>query len=147
MHLRMIFATVTGIAFLLMISTQDLRAAKAANPGSGERLHVVAKAELHGAVVASSAEAATARQSVQDFLARSEVRTQIERIGFEPADVSSRVAQLSDSEILRLQSQVMSADQQIRTAGVPIVGWVLIFSAIAIGAIVILIFAQIANNE
>ena len=37
MHLRMIFATVTGIAFLLMISTQDLRAAEAANPGSGER--------------------------------------------------------------------------------------------------------------
>jgi hypothetical protein len=147
MHLRMIFAAVTGIAFLLMISTQDLRAAEAAYPGSGERLHVVAKADLHGAVVASSAEVATARQSVQDFLARSEVRTQIERIGFEPADVSSRVAQLSDSEILRLQSQVMSADQQIRTAGVPIVGWVLIFSAIAIGAIVILIFAQIANNE
>ena len=107
MRMRMIFAVVTGVAFLLAVSTQDLRAAEAANPGSGERLHVVAKAELHGAVVASSAEAVTARQSVQDFLARSEVRTQIERMGFEPAAVSSRVALLNDSEILRLQSQVM----------------------------------------
>ena len=135
MHLRMIFAAVTGIAFLLMISTQDLRAAEATNPGSGERLHVVAKAELHGAVVASSAEVATARQSVQDFLARSEVRTQIERIGFEPADVSSRVALLSDSEILRLQSQVMSADQQIRTAGMP--GWAIV--VIAVGATLVVL--------
>jgi hypothetical protein len=142
MHLRMIFATVTGIAFLLMISTQDLRAAEAANPGSGERLHVVAKAELHGAVVASSAEAAAARQSVKDFLARAEVRTQLERIGFEPAAVSSRVALLNDSEILRLQSQVMAADQQVRTAGVPPWGWIVIIVLIAIGIVGLAIGAQ-----
>jgi hypothetical protein len=146
MHLRMIFATVTGIAFLLMISTQDLRAAEAANPGSGERLHVVAKAELHGAAVASSAETATARQSVQDFLARSEVRTQIERMGFEPAAVSSRVALLNDSEILRLQSQVMAADQQARTAGVPVWGWIIICVAIAIGIVGLAIGYQLVND-
>jgi hypothetical protein len=135
MHLRMIFATVTGIAFLLMISTQDLRAAEAVNPGSGERLHVVAKAELHGAVVASSAEAAAARQSVKDFLARSQVQSQIERMGFEPAAVSSRVALLNDSEILRLQSQVMAADEQIRTAGMP--GWAIgiIIGGVAFGVL------------
>ena len=67
---------------------------------------------------------------MQDFLARSEVRTQIERIGFEPANISSRVALLNDSEILRLQSQVMAADQQIRTAGMP--GWAI--ALIAVGA-------------
>jgi hypothetical protein len=131
MRMRMIFAVVTGVAFFLVVSTQDLRAAEAANPGSGEKLHVVAKAELHGAVVASSAEGAAARKSVQDFLARSEVRTQIERMGFEPADVASRVALLSDSEILRLQSQVMSADQQIQTAGFP--GWAIVL--ITVGAV------------
>jgi hypothetical protein len=146
MNLRMIFATATGIAFLLMISTQDLRAAEAANPGSGERLHVVAKADLHGAVVASSAEAATARKSVQDFLARSEVRTQIERMGFEPAAMSSRVALLNDSEILRLQSQVMAADQQSRTAGMP--GWAI--ALITVGAVLgvlLIIGAAVVWND
>ncbi len=147
MRMRMIFAVVTGVAFFLVVSTQDLRAAEAANPGSGERLHVVAKAELHGAVVASSAEAATARQSVQDFLARSEVRTQIERMGFEPADVASRVALLSDSEILRLQSQVMSADQQIQTAGFP--GWaiVLITVGAVLGVLIILAAIYYGNEQ
>jgi hypothetical protein len=139
MRIRMIFTVVTGVAFFLAVSTQDLRAADAANPGSGSGLHVVTKTELHGAVVASSAEVATARQSVHDFLARSEVRTQIERMGFEPADVSSRVAQLSDSEILRLQSQVMSADQQIRTAGMP--GWAIVLITIGVVWLVLVIIA------
>jgi hypothetical protein len=142
MHLRMIIATVTGVAFLLMISMQDLSAAEATNRGSDERLHVVAKAELHRAVVASSAEAAKARESVKDFLERSDVRTKIERMGFEPAAVSSRVALLNDSEILRLQSQVMAADQQSRTAGVPVWGWVIICILIAIGVVGIAIGAQ-----
>jgi hypothetical protein len=146
MHLRMTFATVTGIAFLLMISTQDLRAAEAANPESGERLHVVANAELHGAVVASSAETAKARRSVQEFLARGEVQDQLERMGFESADVSSRAAQLSNSEILRLQSQIMAADQQSRTTGVPVWGWVVIGIAIAIGIAGLAILYQIGNS-
>ena len=147
MQLRMIFATVTGIAFLLMISTQDLRAAEAANPGSGERLHVVAKAELHGAVIASSAEAATARQSVQDFLARSEVRKQIERMGFEPTAISSQVALLNDSEILRLQSQAMAADQQIRTAGLKTSTIALIIVAAAVGVVLIVVLGILYGDH
>ena len=147
MQLRMIFATVTGIAFLLMISTQDLRAAEAANPGSGERLHVVAKAELHGAVIASSAEAATARQSVQDFLARSEVRKQIERMGFEPTAISSQVALLNDSEILRLQSQAMAADQQIRTAGLKTSTIALIIVAAAVGVVLIVVLSILYGDH
>jgi hypothetical protein len=144
MRIRMIFAVVTGVAFFIAVSTQDLRAAEAANPGSGEKLHVIAKAELHGAVVASSAEGAAARKSVQDFLTRSEVRTQIERMGFEPADVSSRVAFLNESEILRLQSQVMAADQQIQTAGFP--GWAIVL--ITIGAVlgVLMIIAAVTYD-
>jgi hypothetical protein len=79
---------------------------------------------------------------VKDFLERSDVRTKIERMGFEPAAVSSRVALLNDSEILRLQSQVMAADQQSRTAGVPVWGWVIICILIAIGVVGIAIGAQ-----
>jgi len=139
MHIRMVFAVVTGIAFFLVISTQDLRAIEAVNPVSKDNLHVVAKAELHGAVVASSAEAAKARESVQDLLSRSEVQTQIERMGFSTADVSSRVSLLSDSEILRLQSQMMAAEQQAKTAGVPLWGWIVICILIAIGVAALII--------
>jgi len=124
MHIREIFAAVTAIAFLFAGSVQDLRTAMAAEPGPESGLHVVGTSELHDAVVASSAEAATARQSLQDFLARSEVQRQIRRMGLEPADIQSRVALLSESEILRLQSQVMSADQRSRAAGIP--GWTIV---------------------
>jgi hypothetical protein len=139
MRLRMVLAVVTSIALLLTISTQDLRAAEAANPASGGNLHVVTKAELHSAIVSSSAEAAKAFQSVQDFLARSEVRAQIERLGFDAANISSRAALLSDPEILRLQSQMMAAEQQAKTAGMPVWGWIIIgvLTAILIAALVI----------
>jgi len=139
MRIRVVFTVVTAIAFLLAVSTQDLRAAAAAEPAATAELHVVGTAELHDAVVASSAEAAAARQSVRDFLARPEVQSQIERMGFEPSDLQSRVAQLSDSEILRLQSQMMSAEQQMRTAGLPIWGWIIIAFVIAILVAAILI--------
>jgi hypothetical protein len=139
MRIRVVFTVITGIAFLLAVSTQDLRAAAAADPGSEGKLHVVGTAELHDAVVASSTESAAARQSVRDFLARPEVQSQIERMGFEPSDLQSRVALLSDSEILRLQSQMMSAEQQMQTAGFPIWGWIMIAFVIAILVAAILI--------
>jgi hypothetical protein len=135
MNLRSLLAAVTGIAFLLMVSMQDLRAA-AADPGSADEIHVVAGADLHDAVLTSSAEEATARKAVQDFLARSEVGTQIERMGFSPAFISLRVALLSDTELLRLQSQVMTFDQQLRTAG-RLPGWAI--ALIAVGAVVVVI--------
>jgi hypothetical protein len=141
--MRAIFAVVTGIVFLLAASTQDLRAA-AADPGSAGELHVVGTAELHDAVVASSAEAAAARQSVQDFLARSEVQSQIEQMGFEPADIESRVALLSDSEILRLQSQMMSTHQQIRTAGIP--GWAVLVVVAGIILVLLIILGSILSD-
>ena len=145
MRIRMFFAVVTGVAFLLAVSTQDLLATTAADPGSGGEVHVVGTAELHRAVFASSAEAAVAWQSVRDFLARSEVRSQIERMGFEPADVESRVALLNDSEILRLQSQVMSADQKIRTAGMP--GWAIVLITVGVVLGFLMILAAIAYND
>jgi len=138
MRIRVILAVVTGVAFLLAASTQDLRAA-ASDPRSGNELHVVGTMQLHDAVVASSAEAASARQSVRDFLAWPEVQTQIEWMGLGSADVQSRVAQLSDSEILRLQSQMMSADQQIQTAGLP--GGTLLYVAVGIILVLVIILA------
>lgn len=140
MRLRMICTVVTGLALLLTMATQDLRAAAAAAPESGGELHVVSKADLHGSVLTSSAEAAKARKSVQDFLARSETQTQIRRMGFEPDAVSSRVALLSDPELLRLQSQVMAADQQIQTAGLQ--GWIIVLITVGVVISVLLIIGS-----
>jgi hypothetical protein len=96
-------------------------------------------ADLHHIVSASSAQAAAARKSVQDFLARSEVRNEIGRIGFDPASISSRVALLSDAELLRLNSQVMTADQQIRTAGMP--GWAIAVITVCVVLLVLIVIA------
>jgi hypothetical protein len=143
MNLRVLLTVVTGITFLFAVSTQDLRAASAGLPGPCEKLHALGTAELHHAVLASSAEAAAARKSVQDFLARTEVRDQVKRMGFEPAVVASRTALLSDSELLRLQAQIMTSDQQIRTAGIP--GWAiaLIVISAVLAVLVILAYALI----
>ena len=140
MSARVLLATLTAIAFLFAVSTQDLRAAAATGPGTREWLHVVAKGELHDAVSASSAETAAARKTVQDFLARPEVRNQIERMGFDPAVVASRVALLSDSDLLRLNGQVMEADQQMRTAGIPTWAIVLIIVGVVLGVLMILAY-------
>src|SRR5512143_1465025 len=137
MRLRVLLAVTTGITFLFTVSTQDLRAAAAGLPGTGEKLHVLETAELHDAVLASSAEVTAARKGVQEFLARSEVRDQIKRMGFEPAVLTSRAALLSDSELLRLQGQIMTADQQIRTAGIP--GWAITFIVISAVLVVLVI--------
>ena len=137
MKLRVFLTVATGITFLFAVSTQDLRAASAILPSPGEKLRALGTTELHAAVLASSAEAVAARKSVQDFLARSEVRDQIERMGFEPALVASRAALLSDSELLRLNRQVMAADQQVRTAGLP--GWAITFIVISAALVVLVI--------
>jgi len=137
MRLRVLLTLATGLAFLLSVSTQDLRAAAADLPGPGANLHVLETAELHDAVLASSAEVAAARKGVQEFLARAEVRDQIKRMGFEPAVMASRTALLSDFELLRLQGQIMTADQQIRTAGIP--GWAITFIVISAVLVVLVI--------
>ena len=137
MNLRVLLTVVTGITFLFAVSTQDLRAAPAGLPGPGEKPHALGTAELHHAVLASSVEAAAARKSVQDFLARSEVREQITRMGFEPSVVASHTALLSDSELLRLNAQVMATDQQIRTAGLP--GWAITFIVISTVLVILVI--------
>lgn len=67
-------------------------------------------------------------------------------MGFESAAVSSRVALLSDSEILRLQSQVMSAYQQIRTAGMP--GWAIVLITVgAVLTVLLIVGAAVVWND
>jgi len=143
MKTRVLLAIVTGVVFLFAVSTQDLRAAAATHPASAEQLHGIGKAELHRAVLSSSAEAAAARKSVQDFLARPEVQSQVEQLGLEPAAVTACAALLSDSDLLRLNAQVMAADQQIRTAGFP--GWaiVLITVGVVLGTLLIIAYYTI----
>jgi hypothetical protein len=62
-------------------------------------------------------------------------------MGFEPADLQLRVAQLSDSEILRLQSLTMSANQQIQRAG--ILGGITLVVALIIILVLVIILASI----
>jgi hypothetical protein len=145
MRLRVLLTIATGMTFLFAVSTQDLCAASAVPSGPRERLCALGKAELHDAVLASSAEAATARKSVQNFLARSEVRDQIKRLGFEPAAVASHAALLGDSDLLRLQAQIMAADQQIRTAGFP--GWAIVLITVGVVLGVLMIIAAVLVGD
>jgi hypothetical protein len=145
MRMRVLFSAVTSIAFLFTVTTQDLRAAEVGIPASSDKFHTADSTDLHAAVQASSDEVAAARKSVQNFLARSEVQDRIEQMRLDPAMIGSRVSQLSDSEILRLQAQVMAADEQIRTAGISNG----IIALIVIGVIVVvvlIIFGQLIDD-
>lgn len=70
----------------------------------------------------SSAEVQQQRNSVADFMARDDVRQQLQRFGVDPQQASERVAALSDAEIADLNGRI--AD--LPAAGSDVIG-VLLF--------------------
>lgn len=70
----------------------------------------------------SSAEVQQQRDSVADFMARDDVRQQLQRFGVDPQQASERVAALSDAEIADLNGRI--AD--LPAAGSDVIG-VLLF--------------------
>jgi hypothetical protein len=147
MKVRGILSIITVIAVFFMYSTQDLRAAAANNQAQTARTHAVSHSDLHQAVQASQQQANQARKSVQDFLARSEVRTQIQRLGIAPEKLMTQVAMLSDSDILHLQKQVMSADLQKQTSGLGAAAIVLIVIGGVAAMVLILYILYRASDE
>jgi len=138
MKLRDFLTILTGFLFSLAASTRDLRAVADIGSASGAEIHSLTPAELHNAVRTSSVERLAAHKTVEDFLARVEVKKQMERMGFEPASIASRVAMLGDADLLRLQTQVMEANEQLRaTASVPWWGWLVVTSVLVVLALLV----------
>jgi hypothetical protein len=102
------------IAVFFTYTTMDLRAAALQTPDTP---HAVSSQDLHKAVQASDLQATANRKAVQNFFARPEVSAQIQRVGIAPDRISSSVALLSDSEVLRLNQQIMAMDLQKETTG------------------------------
>ena len=117
MKVRGILSVVTVISVLFMSSFQDLCAADAMNQVQAARTHAISSAALHQTVQLSHQQASEARKSVQAFLSRDEVRTQIQRLGLAPEKLMTQVSMLSDNDLARLQKQIMSVDLQKETAG------------------------------
>lgn len=106
--MRKAVAVFVLVAFALLVVPQNLLAA---GPRS------VTSAELHQAVQASHVRAVAARKAVNDILCRADVETQMRQAGLVPDKVRAQVASLSDTEMLRLQKQLMTNDLQQTRAG------------------------------
>lgn len=146
MNLRSILSIITMIAFFLLCSTQDLQAAAAADQAQMARTHAVSQSDLHQAVQASQQQANAALKSVQDFLARPEVKAQIQRVGIAPDKLTAQVAMLSNSDLLRLQKQIMGADLQRETAGLSGAAIALIVIG-GVAALVLLLYVLYKASE
>lgn len=59
--------------------------------------------------VAEQRSAADARLTVQDFMARDDVRQQFEGLGVDPREAEQRVAALSDAEVRELAQKIETA--------------------------------------
>jgi hypothetical protein len=67
-------------------------------------------------VVAHSVRVAEARQDVSRVLDDPAVRAQVKKFGVEPQQLQKRVALLTESEVLELQSQIMPLAEQLEAA-------------------------------
>jgi hypothetical protein len=130
MTMRRVAAVVTLISFVLVFPARDVCAATAGGQGP---VHSVSRTALHQSVQSSHARVAEARALVNQFMARPDVQKQLKRVGVPPAQMTARVAALSDEEIVRLQQHVMAADLQSAPAG------------LSTGAILAIVFAGIGG--
>jgi len=106
----------TLIVFLAAAFTQDLRAADAVRQVRTD-LHLVSGPELHKTVQAAESRAREARAGMRALLDRTEVSSQIRRMGLNPDRLAAQLAALSDAEVLRLHQQTMNAELQGEAAG------------------------------
>ena len=135
MRLKGVVAVVTIGSFLFASSAPAFAADQSRQvPSKPASTHSVTTAELHRAVQISHEQAAAVRDSLQAFLARPDVKSQMSRIGIGSEKVAAQVARLSDAELGGVQQQLMAADLQLTPAGISrgaivaiVVGAVLLF--------------------
>jgi len=124
MRFRQAVAMVTVVSFMFAFAVPVLCAADR---------HSVTSAQLHQAVQASHAKVAASRKGMNDLLVRADVQSQLRRLGLAPEKVRAQVSMLSDTEIVRLHQQVMSAELQQAPNG------------LSKGAIVAIVIAGVAG--
>ena len=147
MKMRAVLSVITVFAVLFMVSSQDLCAAEAENQARAAGMHAISTSALHQTVQTSQRQAAEARKSVQAYLSRDDVRSQIQRLGLAPEKLMAQVSMLGDDDLARLQKQIMGADMQKETAGLSGAAIALIvIGGVALLAILIWIAARAAEE-
>lgn len=124
MTLRQAVAMVTVVSFMFAIGVPNLCAADR---------HSVTSAQLHQAVQSAHAKVAASRKGMNEVLARADVQSQLRLLGLAPEKVRAQVSMLSDTEIVRLHQQVMSAELQQTRNG------------LGTGAIIAIVIAGVAG--
>ena len=148
MRLKGAVAIVTIGSFLFASSAPAFAADQNRQvPSKSASTHSVTTADLHRAVQISHEQASAVRNSLNAFLARPDVKSQMSRIGIGPEKVASHVARLSDQELGRVQQQLMAVDLQLTPAGISKGAIV----AIAVGGgvllILVVVLAVLAADE
>ena len=143
MTLRGLVSIVALAALVFATSMQDLCAAvpmeqASTAPTKMAAFHSTTPAELHQAAHSSYKQGREARKSVEEFLARPEVRSQIRHFGIAPEKLTSQVAKLSEADVLRLSDQIMAADLQKAPAGLSGAAIALIIIAAVAGTAILI---------
>ena len=124
MRFRQAMAIVTAVSFMCAMGVPSLYAADR---------HSVTSAQLHQAVQSAHAKVAASRNGMNEILARADVQSQLRLLGLAPEKVRAQVSMLSDTEIVQLHQQVMSAELQQARNG------------LSTGAIVAIVIAGVAG--
>jgi hypothetical protein len=122
MKKRSCLALLTMMTLLFATTTQGLQAADSVaaaqdKPGANHLSHAVTGTELHQIIQASQKQAFESRERIQNFLARPDIKAEIRHAGSNLEEINSKVALLSDEEILSLNQQMMSLELQKKTSG------------------------------
>jgi hypothetical protein len=108
--------------FIFATTTQGLNAADSVavaqdKLAANHRSHTVSRTELHQLIQDSQKQVFESRKRIQNFLARPDIKAEMQHAGGNLKKISLEVALLSDEEILSLNQQMMSLDLQKETSG------------------------------
>ena len=106
MHVRLMQAVCAPLAALMLVTAGPLPMAHAAM--------VPTEQVLRSADQAAPANVATDRERLATFLAREDVRRQMQSLGVDPTETNQRVAAMTDTEVARLVGRL---DQMPAGAG------------------------------
>ena len=98
-------ALVLPVAMLFLTAVGPLPSAQAAMIQTDQ----VETGELETGNVPESADAAADREQVMSFLARDDVRQQMQDLGVDPEEAEARVAAMSDAEVQELAGKLDNA--------------------------------------
>jgi hypothetical protein len=87
------------------------------NRGTNNSSHAVPAPELHEMIQDFQKQVLESRKNIQEFLARPDIKTEINHAGGNPGKVIFQVSLLSDEEVINLSRQIMDIDLQKETVG------------------------------